>query len=319
MSTLSQLVKLRNDLESTLIKLSLVDHITEKINIINSVKIKNNINDYNQDIFEFNSRYEKLIHDSNSIIKDIEVAIEKINNDIDNSAKKVFNTPVFNQLLPTNTDIESILKLRISKYSDWKFPGLQICRYISKNDWRAQANQQEFANGKDQIDCMLACDPLYLLGYDIKALEDIISPFPEVYRKRLRLYELKNKNLNVIPQNQFSFILCWDFLNYLPIDDVNFYLKELIKVLRPGGVLFFSYNNCDIENSAESAEKSKACWATKRQIKNIVLNLEYEIIKFEDMAVNDLLNSYVSWAEIRKPGELKTVRAHQAIAQILTK
>lgn len=327
MAQLTELVKIRNDLQDILKDLSLENNIAEKINIIESVLVKNP-SVYRSDIEKYSHEYKKIIDHSNDIIIKIKDFIENINDDIDKQAsvvfdtteyKETFNGKKFNQLLPTNPEIESLIHNSISKYSEWKFPGLQICRYLTKNDWQVSANLQEYAIAKTRIDAMVANDPLYLLGNDEQILQNIIEPFPETYRRRLRLYKFENKDLSVLPQNQFGLIVCWDFLNYLPIADVEHYLKSFMLLLRPGGVLVFSYNNCDIEKSADSAEKFRACWATIRSIKQIISNIGYDFITNHDLPANDILDTYVSWIEVRKPGQLTTLRLSQAIGRVLTK
>jgi hypothetical protein len=45
----------------------------------------------------------------------------------------------------------------------------------------------------------------------------------------------------------------------------------------------------------------------------------YEITALYDDETGDVFNTHISWANIKKPGNLKTVKAAQAMAQIITK
>jgi hypothetical protein len=45
----------------------------------------------------------------------------------------------------------------------------------------------------------------------------------------------------------------------------------------------------------------------------------YEITALHDDETNDAFNTHVSWVEIKKPGTLTTSKAHQALAQIVSK
>lgn len=319
MTTLSDLVKYRNELINVTTKLSLDDIILEKINLLTCID-----EDYKNQTFGLSQQIEnfkKIIDFNDQIIDNINLLISDINSFIDNTATERFNSLEINSnlLLPTNVELELLIQSRISRYSEFRFPGLQICKHIFDENWLKDLNLQTFSTPSDRIRSMLACDPLYLLGKNLTALQEIIAIFPEQYQRRVRIYENKNQDLSILPQNQFGLILCWDILNYCSLDKIEHYFKDFIKLLRPGGVLFFSYNNCDIEKSAENAEKLLAGWASIRLIKKLISDIGFEIVSFSDHPANDFLNTWISWGEIKKPGELKTAKLSQAQGSVMRK
>ena len=81
----------------------------------------------------------------------------------------------------------------------------------------------------------------------------------------------------------------------------------------------FSYNNCDIAESASLAEGNEMSWASERAILQLCDNIGYEVIKVNNYNTNDAFISYVSWVEIRRPGVLTSVKAHQVTGKILEK
>ena len=70
---------------------------------------------------------------------------------------------------------------------------------------------------------------------------------------------------------------------------------------------------------ARVAESRDISYAQDDLLKNLCLNIGYEIIDFKDIPLKEKWYTHASWAEIRKPGVLKTVKAAQAMAQILSK
>lgn len=319
MTTLSNLVKYKNELSIAKAKLSLHDNVLEKINLLTRID-----EDYKNQSFGLSQQIEnfkKIIDFSNQISDGIDSMISDIESYIDNTAIEQFKNSQIDSssLLPTNTELELLIKSRIGGYSEFRFPGLQICKHVFDEKWLQDAGLQTFASPSDRIHSMLACDPLYLAGGDSTALREIIKVFPEQYQRRVGIYEIKNQDLSILPQNQFGLVLCWDILNYCTLDTIQHYLKEFIKILRPGGVLFFSYNNCDIEKSAENAEHLLAGWASTRLIKKLISDVGFEIISFNDYPADDFLNTWVSWAEIKKPGELSTVKRSQAQGLVMRK
>ena len=320
MSTLAELVKFKNDLRDTIDTLSLEFEVSEKTQLVDTIKCRHEITDYHQDLEYYNQLYQNLLAKNNDIIIAIKNTIQKIDADIDIKVQSELDESKFtedstHQLLSTNREIEKIIQFRIGGYSDWRFPGLQLhCRYD-----RSTPIPDNFVAPTDRINSMVANDPLYLVGSDLNELNERINRYPNAYQQRVRLYEVKKRDLSILPHAQFGFILCWDFLNYLPLSAIEWYLKSMIALLRPGGVLLFSYTNGNIETSASFVDQRRCCWATNVLIEKMVTDLGFEILGFQDLATNDNENTWVSWVEVRKPGNLTSVKKSQAMGQVLTK
>jgi hypothetical protein len=52
-------------------------------------------------------------------------------------------------------------------------------------------------------------------------------------------------------------------------------------------------------------------WIPKRQLVKLVTKLGYEIVNSVDLPNNDEV-SHISWIEIKKPGQLSTIKRSQA-------
>ena len=51
----------------------------------------------------------------------------------------------------------------------------------------------------------------------------------------------------------------------------------------------------------------------------MVVDLGFDIINFTDLATNDNELTWVSWAEVKKPGNLTSVKKSQSVGQVLSK
>ena len=99
-----------------------------------------------------------------------------------------------------------------------------------------------------------------------------------MYQSRLRIYEITNEDFSILPQNQFGFVLCWEIFNFLSLEKIEQHIRQVFDLLRPGGVFMFSYNNCDIYSIARVAESRDISYAQDDLLKNLCLNIGYEII-----------------------------------------
>jgi hypothetical protein len=304
MGKLQDLVKYKNDLLTLSKNIDLTDNIKDNIlsieqasddNIISLDKIINSYCQLSIDHQQINNSIDQTLDDIDTAINE---QVGKLSSDDKHQLLREEN--IFRYLTMTD-EIEKQISAKISSYSDWHYPTLQI-------------NPRE----KCWIDHMVAGDPLYLAGQNLTILKNLINPYPDLYQSRLRLYEIKDLDFSILPQWQFGFVLCWDNFNYLSFEKIKQYVKEVFKLLRPGGKFIFSYNNCDIETSAGNFEEFFTGWCTTKLLTNLFNEIGYELIEFKNIKINES-TQYVSWVEVRKPGILKTVKAHQAMAQILSK
>lgn len=314
MTTLAILIDNKNKLKKTIHELVIDDVIYSKVQLINSL----NLNEYNEHVDRIRSTY----IDINQKNKEIIDIIEEIINDIDDNISKILETKnlvtkstftenSMRSQLKVNEKIKTIFNNKIAKLSQVRYPGLQI------NSKFFPINHLDSSDNTDWINYMVASDPLYLIAPNITNLKQLLLPYPEVYQKRVQLYQLNpNRDLSILPQVQFNIIFCWDFFNYLSIEIIDFYLQQIMKLLKPGGTLLFTYNNCDLVDSAKLVDQDIASWVTPPLLEKIYLNHGFELVDYNDIISDDVNISHVSWVELKRPGELTTSKMSQSIGII---
>jgi SAM-dependent methyltransferase/organic radical activating enzyme len=194
-------------------------------------------------------------------------------------------------------DIKERIIAIIQKYSDWRYPALEIGP--GDGVWS---------------EYLVANEPLYLVDIHQEFLDSTKNAFNSIFQNRIRDYKTKETDLSMLPQNQFGFVFSWNVFNYLTSDLVDQYLKQIYNVLRPGGVLMFSYNNAERVLAAIAVETGFMSYLPK----TLLLQLA-EKHQFEILATPDLNDDNVSWVELRKPGMLTTSKAHPALGKIIQK
>jgi SAM-dependent methyltransferase len=198
------------------------------------------------------------------------------------------------RILPLSDEIHAELLSRIQLYTSWQYPALEIgCR-----DGELTRH-------------MVSADPLYIVDHYREFTDSAVKDFTEEYKRRIRVYLTPDSDLSILPRNQFAFILCWNFLNYRSLDTFKEYLSQAYDLLRPGGTFLFSYNDGDRPAGAGYAENFFMTYIPKSLLIPLCESMGFDVISDQarEMAI--------SWLEVRKPGQLNTIRAHQTMGEIV--
>lgn len=202
------------------------------------------------------------------------------------------------RLLQMRPETKEIVIGRIKQYSDWHYPALEIGP--GDGIWTEH---------------LVGFDPLYLVDQYQEFIDSTKRKFPQEYRNRLRGYtvgvsEDDDTDISFLPDNQFGFIFSWNLFNYFPLEHVKKYLTHCFRILRPGGTMMFSYNNGQRYSCAKFVEEGYMSYMPKNLLVSLAANLGFNITATFDE------EDTISWIEITKPGELKTIKAHQVLGEI---
>lgn len=198
-----------------------------------------------------------------------------------------------------STDSVTTLRARLVNYSDWRYAGMII-----------RPGRERF------VQDMTSFDPLYVVDESHELLLPCLDQFPEAYQRRLRTYVISDRNTEPIfakvPQGQFGVVLAYNFFNFRPFEIIRRYLEEIFHVLRPGGTLLMTINDCEREKAVRLAEQHFACYTPGYLVKDLARSIGYEV----EFTWND---DPMTWIELRRPGKLTTLRGGQTLAKIVSK
>jgi hypothetical protein len=194
-----------------------------------------------------------------------------------------------------------------------QFYGTRLTRY---NGWHHAAMIIRPAY-EPFIHELLASDPLYLVDESHDLLQPAISQFNEHYQQRLRPYTITERSgeaiLGALPKSQFGLVFAYNYFNFRPFEVIRQYLAEIYQKLRPGGVLAMTFNDCDRAKAVMLVEQHYCCYTPGYLVRELAQSLGYEIaFSWTDQGPS-------TWLELRKPGELSTLRGGQALAKIIPK
>ena len=190
-------------------------------------------------------------------------------------------------------DNQHVIRQKIATRTSWKYPSLEIgCR---DGEWTQH---------------LIAADPLYVVDFHQEFLDFTTGRFPTEYQRRLRSYRIVDHNLKMLPQGVFGFIFSWGYFNYVSVDTMKQYLKQIHDLLRPGGTFMFTYNDGDTPSGAGMAENFAQTYMPKSLLIPLVNSIGFSVIEESGFS------THISWLEIKKPGILHTIKAHQVLGEI---
>lgn len=302
---LHQLVLLRNEL-SDLLNLKIINDaidtnyavISQTANLADEKYLQlirslaSNLTSITDQVNETKTNFDNLIQEINDDIQTITSQFLTDNYQTENVYEDAATIEQLRQFhLPQGA--EKLLLARINLYSSWKYPALEIgCR---DGFWTKY---------------LVGADPLYVTDDFQEFLDKTNSKFFPEYQARLRKYLIKDKKIDNLPINQFGFIFSFNYFNYLSLDSIKQFLLQAQNWLRPGGVMLFTYNNADLSASAGLAECFHMTYVPKSMLVPLIESLGFEIIDSIDILPS------TSWIEIKRPGILATIKAHQVLGEI---
>ncbi len=167
------------------------------------------------------------------------------------------------------------------------------------------------------VEDMVPMDPLYLVDHDQELINVAMHPFTPEYQRRLRPYVINDwkdtKIFSALPKNQFGLVFAYNYFNWKPIEIIEKFLVEIYQLLRPGGTLVFTYNECDKWHGVGAVEHAWMCYTPGSRIQSTAKNLGYKIIE-QYIGSGD-----IAWFEMRKPGQIQSFRGGQVLARIVRK
>lgn len=309
----SELIRYRNQLEAldALRGLKLADTELDKI----AVTAQTSPVDIADKLAEFNLHRDAIFNNFQNLASALAQIKLTVNNAVDAAGQHWFQESEQRyqneikhkqpeQILDQHTSVPQpdfdFFTSRLSTYAAWKYPGMIL-----------RPAKNSMMHG------MVCFDPLYIVDADADLLWPCQLTYPDQYRRRLRPYVIDESSSNALdpmPNNQFGLVLAYDYFNFLPMTVVVNMLKQIFVKLRPGGTLCMTFNDCDTEAGMKLVEHHHyATYIPRRKLIECINNIGYQQVHLYN---ND---SPLTWLELRKSGNLGSIRGGQVLAQVRPK
>lgn len=311
---LHELINFRNSLQTAIDLESMaavIEQNKQKLKIV-SLEVKP---EYQKSVDLIIDKYDKIQKDLSTPLEDAEILLNQIQDEIKELSSKFFAS---NYDLEMTFPNNSMLPQNIRNYRHWRRIRMDLDDSPDKHLLSRIFRHSNFKYPALEIGCrdgeytqyLVASDPLYIADVHEEFLQSAVSQFHEQYTSRVRKYLIRDNKIEGLPTNQFNLIFSYNFFNYLSFDSIKQWMLSAYQWLRPGGVIIFTYNNSDIGVGAAYAESCFMSYVPRSMLVPMCESIGFELIDHRDYDPN------ISWVEFKKPGELKTVKASQALGEI---
>lgn len=164
---------------------------------------------------------------------------------------------------------------------------------------------------------LVALDPLYIADNRADAFAEVKKLWKQDYQRRLRYYVFDDSLENpfhLFPKEQLGFILSFDWFNFKQQNIIERYVKHAFDILRPGGAMLFTYNNCNYPKAIDKVDKMHYTYTNGNTLKQFCESIGFEIASSYDGEKE--INWCVSWLELQKPGIRTSLRGGQNLGAI---
>jgi len=229
---------------------------------------------------------QELIDSNLKILKDIALAVDANNNEVIDRMDK---TPEWFardlKQKKQNPNVDSILARQIHT---------KIFQFARTNLY----NSLEIGPGNGMFSTEFkAWRTNFFLDITHKIIPPISGKFPAAHRKHLKFYKTNNTECSNIPQGSCNFVFSWDTFVFFTQKHIQQYLKDIKRVLIPGGYCFIQYADCHYDLELHEAKRGYWNYNTKTAMTQIIKDEGYEVVEMNQFRPG------ASYAIFKKPGK----------------
>ena len=121
--------------------------------------------------------------------------------------------------------------------------------------------------------------------------------FKPEQHKYIRFYTTDRTNCSQIPTQSCSFVFSWDTIPYFTQAHIKEYLRDIYRVILPGGYCLIHYADCHYEKDLHEAKRGYWNYNTKTTMRQIIEDTGYTVIEM------DQFRPGANYAIFQKPGK----------------
>ena len=233
---------------------------------------------------------QELIETNLRILKDIEASVDANNKETINRLDK---TPNWYQ-----RDLEQKRLFPVVNELLYKMIRAKVFQFAKSNLY----NSLEIGPGDGMFSKLFTAWRLnYFVDVLPKTEKKIRKKFNPQHQKYLKFYVTDKTECSVIPKESCNFVFSWDTFVFFTQEHITQYLKDIQRVLIPGGYCFIQYADCHYDQELDYAKRGYWNYNTKTAMTKIIEAQGYEIVEMNQFAPGS------SYAIFKKPGKQNPV------------
>ena len=134
-----------------------------------------------------------------------------------------------------------------------------------------------------------------------KCKDRIFSLFNKTHQRLLRFYITDRTACPDIPTNSCNFVFSWDTFTFFTQEHTAEYLRDIHRVLLPGGYGFIHYADCNFDADLSEAKRGYWNYNTKQSMKKLLQDAGYDVIEM------DQFKPRANYVIFKKPGNSNPV------------
>ena len=134
-----------------------------------------------------------------------------------------------------------------------------------------------------------------------KCKSRIFSLFTKTHQRLLRFYTTDRTACPDIPTNSCNFVFSWDTFPFFTQEHIAEYLRDIHRVLLPGGYGFIHYADCNFDGDLSEAGRGYWNYNTKQSMKKLLQDAGYDVIEM------DQFKPKANYVIFKKPGNTNPV------------
>jgi len=236
------------------------------------------------------SDLQKLIDSNLKILKDLELAIDANNEEQINRLDKTlewFKLDVEEKRIKPNVDplLYRTIQTRIFQFNR-----------------SSMHNSLEIGPGTGMFSKEFRAWRInYFLDVLPELHEKIRRRFNPLGQKNLKFYTTDRTECLGIPDNSCNFVFSWDTFVFFTQEHIQQYLRDIKRILIPGGYVFIQYADCHFDFDLTQAKRGYWNYNTKTVMEKIIKKEGYEVIEMAQFKPG------ANYAIFKNPGKENTV------------
>ena len=151
------------------------------------------------------------------------------------------------------------------------------------------------------LECLLSWRLIFFVDVLPHVFSKIKKRVPPAHHRLLRFYTTNKTECNEIPTNSCNFLFSWDTFPFFTQEHIAQYLKDIYRVILPGGYGLIHYADCNYDEDLHESKRGYWNFNTKEKMIQMAKDAGFQTIEVSQFRPK------ANYIIIKKPGNQNPV------------